>query len=64
MNNCSISFALPSLIKLEREDALATLKAFQKMGVKIERDGDKVVIHGVGLHGLKQPDSALRNQYL
>jgi 3-phosphoshikimate 1-carboxyvinyltransferase len=29
------------------------------MGVKIERDGDKVVIHGVGLHGLKQPDSAL-----
>lgn len=44
---------------LQGEDALATLKAFQKMGVKIERDGDKVVIHGVGLHGLKQPDSAL-----
>ncbi|CAC9647382.1 3-phosphoshikimate 1-carboxyvinyltransferase [bacterium endosymbiont of Bathymodiolus sp. 5 South] len=44
---------------LQGEDALATLKAFQKMGVKIERDVDKVVIHGVGLHGLKQPDSAL-----
>ncbi len=44
---------------LQGEDALATLEAFQKMGVKIERDGDKVTIHGVGLHGLKQPSSAL-----
>ncbi|SSC10384.1 3-phosphoshikimate 1-carboxyvinyltransferase [thiotrophic endosymbiont of Bathymodiolus puteoserpentis (Logatchev)] len=44
---------------LQGEDALATLEAFQKMGVKIERDGDKVTIHGVGLYGLKQPDSAL-----
>lgn len=44
---------------LQGEDALATLKAFQSMGVKIERDGDKVTIHGVGLHGLKKPDAAL-----
>lgn len=44
---------------LQGEDALATLEAFQKMGVKIERNSDKVTIHGVGLHGLKQPNSAL-----
>ncbi|SHA25039.1 5-Enolpyruvylshikimate-3-phosphate synthase [Bathymodiolus thermophilus thioautotrophic gill symbiont] len=40
---------------LQGEDALATLKAFQLMGVKIERQEDKVTIHGVGLHGLSQP---------
>ncbi|HBF09000.1 MAG: bifunctional prephenate dehydrogenase/3-phosphoshikimate 1-carboxyvinyltransferase [Gammaproteobacteria bacterium] len=41
---------------LEGEDALATLQAFRDMGVVIEgpKDGE-VVIHGVGLHGLKQP---------
>jgi 3-phosphoshikimate 1-carboxyvinyltransferase len=44
---------------LQGEDALATLKAFQAMGVEIERDDDKVTIHGVGLHGLKQPSVAL-----
>jgi 3-phosphoshikimate 1-carboxyvinyltransferase len=40
---------------LEGEDALSTLKAFQDMGVKIERDGSNVTIHGVGMHGLKAP---------
>lgn len=45
---------------LEGEDSLATLKAFQDMGVQIEGpDNGKVVIHGVGLHGLKQPKHAL-----
>lgn len=44
---------------LEGEDALSTLQAFVDMGVKIERDGDKVVIHGVGLHGLKAPTQPL-----
>ncbi|MDC9714551.1 MAG: 3-phosphoshikimate 1-carboxyvinyltransferase [Gammaproteobacteria bacterium] len=44
---------------LQGEDALATLEAFQKMGVKIKRDGDKVTIHGVGLHDLKQPSAPL-----
>ena len=33
---------------LEGEDSLNTLKAFEAMGVEIERDGDKVVVHGVG----------------
>ncbi|SMN15633.1 5-Enolpyruvylshikimate-3-phosphate synthase [uncultured Candidatus Thioglobus sp.] len=44
---------------LEGEDALSTLKAFQAMGVEIERDGDNVTIHGVGINGLKKPQSPL-----
>lgn len=44
---------------LEGEDALSTLQAFVDMGVKIKRDGDKVVIHGVGLHGLQPPKEPL-----
>jgi len=41
---------------LEAEDALATLKAFESMGVKIERTGKgKLRIHGVGIDGLKKP---------
>ena len=44
---------------LEGEDALSTLKAFQDMGVKIEREADNVTIHGVGLHGLKKPEKPL-----
>ncbi len=44
---------------LEGEDALSTLKAFQAMGVKIEREGDNVTIHGVGINGLKKPEKAL-----
>ncbi len=44
---------------LEGEDALSTLKAFQDMGVKIEREGSNVTIHGVGMHGLKAPSSPL-----
>ena len=44
---------------LEGEDALSTLKAFQDMGVNIEREGSNVTIHGVGMHGLKAPSSPL-----
>lgn len=45
---------------LEGEDALATLQAFRDMGVNIEgpKNGE-VTIHGVGLHGLKEPAGAL-----
>ena len=46
---------------LQGEDSLNTLRAFRSMGVTIEGptvDG-QVVIHGVGINGLKQPDSAL-----
>ncbi len=45
---------------LEGEDALATLQAFRDMGVTIsDPDNGKVVIHGVGLHGLKPAKNAL-----
>jgi len=45
---------------LNAEDALATLKAFRAMGVKIEGPEDgKVIIYGVGKHGLKQPQEPL-----
>jgi len=45
---------------LEGDDALATLKAFRAMGVEIDGpDNGRVVIHGVGMHGLKAPAGAL-----
>ncbi len=45
---------------LEGEDSLATLKAFQAMGVRIDGpDQGRVRIEGVGMHGLKQPNSPL-----
>jgi len=45
---------------LEGEDALATLQAFRDMGVVIEGpQHGRVTIHGVGLHGLKQPPGPL-----
>lgn len=45
---------------LEGEDSLATLKAFRAMGVQIDGPvNGKVVIQGVGLHGLKAPAQAL-----
>ncbi|HEY0720574.1 MAG TPA: 3-phosphoshikimate 1-carboxyvinyltransferase [Gammaproteobacteria bacterium] len=41
---------------LEGEDNLATLNAFRAMGVQIEGPANgRVVIHGVGMHGLKKP---------
>ena len=41
---------------LEGEDALATIQAFRDMGVVIEGpENGRVVVHGVGLHGLQQP---------
>ncbi len=44
---------------MEGEDSLATLKAFQQMGVQIERKGSNITIHGVGKHGLKSTSKAL-----
>ncbi|MCB1801893.1 MAG: 3-phosphoshikimate 1-carboxyvinyltransferase [Gammaproteobacteria bacterium] len=45
---------------LEGEDSLATLKAFRAMGVEIEGPVDgRVVVHGVGIDGLKKPAAAL-----
>ncbi len=45
---------------LDGEDCLATLKAFQNMGVSIERPtSQQVIIHGVGKHGLKRPSTII-----
>nr|WP_020650430.1 3-phosphoshikimate 1-carboxyvinyltransferase [Solimonas variicoloris] len=45
---------------LTGEDCLCTMKAFQMMGVAIERPGETSLrVHGVGLHGLKSPDGPL-----
>ena len=45
---------------LEGEDSLATLQAFRDMGVVIEGpEQGRVVINGVGLHGLKAPQKPL-----
>ncbi|HNJ74151.1 MAG TPA: bifunctional prephenate dehydrogenase/3-phosphoshikimate 1-carboxyvinyltransferase, partial [Pseudomonadales bacterium] len=45
---------------LPGEDTLATLAAFRQLGVTIEGPIDgRVVIHGVGLHGLKAVDAPL-----
>ncbi len=48
---------------LEGEDSLNTLRCFRRMGVHIEGPETlgtgRVRIHGVGLHGLKKPDSPL-----
>jgi len=45
---------------LEGEDSLCTLQAFRDMGVQIERpSAGRVVIHGVGMHGLQAPAKPL-----
>lgn len=45
---------------LQGEDSLATLNAFKQMGVHIEGPADgEVVIEGVGMHGLQQPEGPL-----
>lgn len=45
---------------LDGEDCLATLKAFQRMGVAIERPtAQQVLIHGVGKYGLKHPNTVI-----
>jgi len=45
---------------LQAQDALATLKAFRSMGVKIENTkGGQIIVHGVGLHGLSAPNQPL-----
>jgi 3-phosphoshikimate 1-carboxyvinyltransferase len=45
---------------LTAEDCMCTMEAFRAMGVKIDGPTDgRVVIHGVGMHGLKKPAQAL-----
>ncbi|WP_372494118.1 3-phosphoshikimate 1-carboxyvinyltransferase [Fuchsiella alkaliacetigena] len=45
---------------LTGEDCLNTLRAFQQMGVEVENFGaEEIVIKGVGLEGLSEPESVL-----
>ncbi len=45
---------------LEGEDVLATIEAFKAMGVKIEKNNNGLwYVYGVGLHGLKKPNTKL-----
>ena len=40
-------------------DCVSTINCFRKMGIDIEHDGDHVVVHGRGLHGLSAPEGTL-----
>lgn len=44
---------------LESADCLATLRAFEAMGVPHSREYDAIVIDGAGLHGLSSPAAPL-----
>lgn len=45
---------------LDGEDCRATAAALEAMGVRIEgRAADRLVVHGVGMHGLRAPVAAL-----
>jgi len=63
------SIIIPSIAKgiseinnlLMSEDVLHTLEAFKALGVKIENNYDKIIIHGKGLNSLTKPN---KNIYL
>lgn len=40
-------------------DCLSTIGCMQALGVPVERDGDRVVVHGVGLRGLREAADVL-----
>ena len=44
---------------LQGADCLSTISCFQAMGVPIENHTDRVLIRGIGLHGLRQPEQML-----
>lgn len=44
---------------LTGDDCMSTISCFKKMGIDIETDGDKVTVHGKGLHGLTAPTELL-----
>lgn len=41
------------------EDCLSTIECFRKMGVEIEMTENEVIVEGVGLHGLCEPEETL-----
>lgn len=44
---------------LQGADCLSTISCFRKMGVEIENQGNTVLVHGRGLHGLTAPAELL-----
>lgn len=44
---------------LRAEDCLSTIAVFRKLGVEIEETTEKIIVHGTGFAGLKQPDTVL-----
>ena len=44
---------------LQGEDSLNTIRAFEQLGVTIEREQDQVRVVGAGLHGLRKPQTDL-----
>lgn len=44
---------------LQGADCLSTIACFRKMGISIENHGNRVLVHGKGLHGLNAPNSIL-----
>lgn len=44
---------------LEGADCLSTISCFRKMGISIEQEKERVIVHGKGLHGLMRPDGML-----
>ena len=44
---------------LQGADCLSTISCFRAMGIEIENDGNRVLVHGKGLHGLSKPENVL-----
>ncbi len=44
---------------LKGADCLSTIGCFRSMGVRIEEAGDRILVHGNGLHGLQAPKETL-----
>lgn len=44
---------------LQGADCLSTISCFRSMGIEIENNSDKILIHGKGLHGLRESDHVL-----
>lgn len=44
---------------LQGADCLSTISCFRQLGISIENDGSRVLVHGRGLHGLTPPKQVL-----
>ncbi|MGL5260509.1 MAG: 3-phosphoshikimate 1-carboxyvinyltransferase [Lachnospiraceae bacterium] len=44
---------------LKGADCLSTISCFEKLGINIEQQTNKILVHGKGIHGLNAPDTIL-----